>query len=83
MTTSPTQAPFTEPWLSGTHTDIPAAGRAVLHALELALDDLTKWTVGLTDAEIYSRPLGIPSIAFFLRHIAGSVDRILPYAEGD
>ena len=80
MSTSP--APSTEPWLRGTHTDVSAAGRAVLHALELALDDLKKWTAGLTDAEIHAQPLGLPPIAFLLRHIAGSTDRILTYAEG-
>src|ERR1700689_2163163 len=80
MSTSGT--PYTEPWLRGTHTDIPAAGRAVLHALELALDDLTKWTAGLSDAEVHAQPLGLTSIAFHLRHIARSTDRILTYAEG-
>lgn len=44
MSTSP--ASYTEPWLRGTHNDVPAEGRAVLHALELALDGLTKWTRG-------------------------------------
>ena len=83
MSTMPASAPYTEPWLRGTHTDVPAAGRAVLHALELALDDVTKWTAGLTDAEVNSQPLGLPSIAFLLRHIAGSTDRILTYAEGN
>ena len=82
MTTSPSQSPYTEPWLRGTHTDVPAAARAVLHALELALDDLTKWTAGLTDAEIHAQPLGLTSIAYHLRHIARSTDRILTYAEG-
>jgi len=77
-----TEAPYTEPWLRGTHTDVPAAGRAVLHALELAIDDLTKWTDGLTEAEVHAQPLGLPSVGFLLRHIAGSVDRILTYAEG-
>lgn len=76
-------APSTEPWLRGTHTDVPAAGRAVLHAQELALDDLTKWTAGLTDAEVHAQPLGLTSIAFHLRHIARSTDRILTYAEGE
>jgi uncharacterized damage-inducible protein DinB len=71
-----------EPWMSGSHTEVPAVGRAVLHALELALDDLTKWTAGLTDAEVHLRPLGLPSVAFHLKHIARSVDRILSYAEG-
>ena len=83
MTAVPGSVPYTEPWLRGTHTDVPAAGRAVLHALELALDDLTKWTAGLTDAEIHDQPLGLPSVAFLLRHIAGSTDRILTYAEGE
>ena len=57
--------------------------RAVLHALELALDDLTKWTGGLTDAEVHTQALGLPTVAFHLRHIARSVDRILNYAEGN
>jgi uncharacterized damage-inducible protein DinB len=82
MSISPAQTPHTEPWLSGTDADVPAAGRAVLHALDLSLDDLTKWTDGLTDAEVHSQPLGLTSIAFHLRHIARSVDRILTYAEG-
>ena len=75
--------PYTEPWLRGTHTDVPAAGRAVLHALDLALEDITKWATGLADAEIHSQPLGLPPIAFHLRHIARSTDRILTYAEGE
>ncbi len=82
MNTSLAQAPYTEPWLRGTHADVPAAARAVLHALELSLDDLTKWTAGLTDAEVHAQPLGLTPIAFHLRHIARSTDRILTYAEG-
>ena len=80
MSSSP--VPYIEPWLRGTHSDVPAAGRAVLHALDLAIDDLTKWTAGLTDSEVHSQPLGLPSVAFHLRHIARSTDRILTYAEG-
>jgi uncharacterized damage-inducible protein DinB len=76
-------APYTEPWLRGTHADVPAVGRAVLHALELSLDDLTKWTAGLSDAEVHAQPLGLSSVAFHLRHIARSTDRLLSYAEGN
>ncbi|MGC1463496.1 MAG: DinB family protein [Terracidiphilus sp.] len=83
MSTSPAPAPYIEPWLRGTHSDVPAVGRAVLHALDLALDDLTNWTEGLTDAEVHSEPLGLPSVAFHLRHIARSTDRILSYGEGN
>lgn len=77
-----TPAPYTEPWLRGTYTDIPAVGRAVLHALDLALDDITKWTTGLQESEIHAQPFELMSIAQQLKHIARSVDRILTYAEG-
>ncbi len=79
---TPATTPYVEPWLRGTYADVPAAGRAVLHALDLALDDLTKWTADLKDEQIHAQPLGITSIAFHLRHIARSTDRILSYAEG-
>jgi uncharacterized damage-inducible protein DinB len=82
MSTPATQAPYVEPWLRGTYAEVPAVGRAVMHALDLALDDLTRWTAGLTDAEVHSQPLGLTSLAFHLRHIARSTDRILTYAEG-
>jgi len=80
--TSPESAPSLEPWLRGTHTEFPAAGRAVLHALDLALENINQWTAGLTDAEVHSQPLGLTSVAFHLRHIARSTDRLLSYAEG-
>ena len=82
MSSPTTAVPYVEPWLRGTYADVPAVGRAVLHALDLAQDDLTKWTEGLTDAEVHTKPLGLPSLAFHLRHIARSIDRILTYAEG-
>jgi uncharacterized damage-inducible protein DinB len=82
MSTVSPPAPYVEPWLRGTHSDIPAAARAVLHALDLALDDLVKWTDGLSNEEIHSEPLGLTPVAFHLRHIAGATDRILTYAEG-
>jgi uncharacterized damage-inducible protein DinB len=71
-----------EPWLRGTLTDVPAVARGVLHALELALEDLQKWCGGLTEEELNARPAGLPSIAFHVRHIARSLDRLLTYAEG-
>lgn len=74
--------PYLEPWLSGTRADVPAVGRAVLHAFDLALDDITKWTAGLSDLEVHAQPLGLPAVAFHLKHIARSTDRLLTYAEG-
>jgi uncharacterized damage-inducible protein DinB len=71
-----------EPWLRGTLTDIPPVQRAVLHALELAREDLERWTDGLNDQELNARPGGIAPVAFHLRHIARATDRLLTYAEG-
>ncbi len=80
MNSPPTLA---EPWLRGTLTEIGAVPRAVLHAIELAGEDLKKWCGSLTDAELNSKPHGLPSVAFQLRHIARSIDRLLTYAEGN
>lgn len=71
-----------EPWLRGTLTETPAVQRAVLHALQAAEEDLAKWCGDLTDEEIQQRPAGLPSVAFHLQHIPGSIDRLLTYAEG-
>jgi uncharacterized damage-inducible protein DinB len=71
-----------EPWLRDTLKDISAVPRAVLHALELVSEDLNRWCGGLTDEEINARPAGLAPVAFHLRHIARSVDRLLTYAEG-
>ncbi len=71
-----------EPWLRGTHTGVDAVTRAVLHALELAGEDIVKWCATLTDADFNARPFNLPPLAFHLRHIARSLDRLLSYAEG-
>jgi len=76
------EAPPPEPWLRGTLGEIPAVARAVLHALELAKEDLQKWCGGLADEELSARPANLPPVAFHLRHIARSIDRLLTYAEG-
>jgi uncharacterized damage-inducible protein DinB len=71
-----------EPWLRGGGTEVPAVPRAVLHALALAEEDLKRWCGGLSDEQIHARPFGLPPVAFHVRHIARSLDRLLTYAEG-
>jgi len=71
-----------EPWLRGTLREVPAVQRAVLHALELAEEDLRRWCGSLSDEQVNARPGGLPPVAFHLRHIARSLDRLLTYAEG-
>ncbi|ABF40672.1 hypothetical protein Acid345_1671 [Candidatus Koribacter versatilis Ellin345] len=74
-------AQVSEPWLRGTLTDVAAVQRAVLHALELAGEDLHRWCDSLTDEEVNRAHGKIASVAFQLRHIVGSIDRLLTYAE--
>jgi uncharacterized damage-inducible protein DinB len=71
-----------EPWLRGTLTDVEPVARGVLHALELAGEDLRKRCGTLTDEQLNRRPAGLASVAFQLRHIGRSLDRLLTYAEG-
>lgn len=65
-----------EPWLRGTLTDVAAVQRAVLHALELAREDLAKWCGDLSNAEMNARPANLPPVAFHIRHIYRSIDRL-------
>ena len=71
----------TEPWMRGTHEDLDPLRRAVVHALELAEEDVEKWCAALNDDEMFARPAGIAPVAYHLRHMARSADRLLTYAE--
>ena len=61
---------------------MPPLQRAVLHALELAAEDVQRWTAGLDGEEVERVVFGLPSVGFQMRHIARSLDRLLTYAEG-
>ena len=73
---------YVEPWLRGTLTDVDAVRRQVLHTFGLAEDDMEKWCSGLSDAEINARPFGIAPVSFHLRHMVGTIDRLLTYLGG-
>jgi uncharacterized damage-inducible protein DinB len=71
-----------EPWLRGTLTEVDAVRRGVLHALDLAREDVARWCGELTKEELEERPFGLPSVGFQMRHMVRSLDRLLTYAEG-
>jgi len=71
-----------EPWLRGPIAGISPLVAPVLYAFAQAREDLEKHTAGLTTEQIWARPLGLASLGFQLRHIAGSVDRLMTYLSG-
>lgn len=71
-----------EPWLRPTHRELPAVVRAVVHALELAQEDVLRWCEYLTNDEWNMQPFELASVAWQVRHLTRSVDRLLTYAEG-
>ena len=71
-----------EPWLRGPISGVSPLIAPALYSLEQAREDLATHTAGLTTAQIWARPAGLPPVGFQLRHIAGSVDRLMTYLLG-
>ena len=71
-----------EPWLRGPIDSVPPVLAPVLYAFIQAREDLAEHTAGLTVEQIWARPLGLAPVGFQLRHIAGSVDRLVTYLMG-
>ena len=71
-----------EPWLRGTLTEVDTVRRGVLHALELAREDVARWCGELSEEQLEARPFGLPSVGFHMRHMVRSLDRLLTYADG-
>ena len=71
-----------EPWLRGPLEGVHVLLAPTLYAYAQAREDLAHWTAPLTDTQIWARPHGLSPVGFQLRHIAGSVDRLTTYLEG-
>ncbi len=68
-----------EPWLRGALPDVDPAIAPILFAFQQAREDLQMHTEGLSPEQIWARPHGLAPLGFHLRHIAGSVDRLVTY----
>ena len=71
-----------EPWMRGPIQGVNPLIAPVLYAFDQAREDLAKWTAGLTQEQLWATPHGFGSVGFHLRHLAGSTDRLLSYAQG-
>jgi uncharacterized damage-inducible protein DinB len=70
-----------EPWLRGPIPGVDPLLAPILYAFAQAREDLWRHTVPLSHAEIWATPHGFTSVGFHLRHIAGSVDRLMTYLQ--
>lgn len=71
-----------EAWLSGPVEGVPTALMPAAHSLLDALDDMERAASTLTVEQLWMRPGGAASVGFHIRHVVGSVERLLTYARG-
>ena len=73
----------TEAWLRGPLEGVEPLLMPAAHALVQAASDIEQAAKDLTAQELWINPGGAASIGFHLRHVAGSIDRLLTYARGE
>ena len=71
-----------EPWLRGPIAGVDTLVAPILYCFQQAREDLARHTEGLTTEQIWARPHGFGPVGFHLRHIAGSVERLMTYVQG-
>lgn len=76
-------SPLPEVWLRGPVEGYAPELQPVAHALLQVREEIERHAATLTDAQLWARPGGAASIGFHLRHLAGSLDRLLTYARGE
>jgi uncharacterized damage-inducible protein DinB len=73
-----------EPWLRGPIAGVHPLAAPLLFSLQQAREDLAKWTEEFSDGDFWKRPApGVAPVGFQIRHIAGSVERLLTYLKGE
>jgi uncharacterized damage-inducible protein DinB len=71
--------PLPEPWMRGPLAGIEPLVQPVFFSFQMVREDLAKHTAGLTQEQLWRSSGRIASVGFHLRHITGSVDRLMTY----
>jgi|SRR5688572_17673556 len=71
-----------EVWLRGPIPKIPALLQPVAHAIVQSGEEVEKLMFGFPDEKLWVRPAGVASVGFHLQHLAGVLDRLFTYAQG-
>ena len=72
-----------EVWLRGPVRGVDPLLMPVAHTLIQVAEDVPRIVEGLSPEALRRRRGGVASVAFHLRHIAGSIDRLRTYARGE
>jgi hypothetical protein len=55
----------------------------VIFSFTMVREDLATYTTGLSTEDVWRKVGSLPTLGFHLRHIPGSVDRLMTYLEGN
>lgn len=72
-----------EPWLRGELSEVDPLRSQVLYSFRQAIEEVEIYTGSLSWRDMWTRPADLAPIGFHIRHILGSIDRLLTYAEGN
>lgn len=72
-----------EAWQSGPIEGVSRILMPAAHAIVQSKADISEHAAGLTIEELWTEPYGAASVGFHLRHVAGSIDRLLTYTKGE
>lgn len=73
---------YVEPWLGGPIEGVGPEVMPLFFSFAQVRDDLRKHTAGLSDEQVWRRVGASAPLGFHIRHIGGSVDRLITYLEG-
>ena len=72
-----------EVWLRGAVEGYAPEMQPVVHALLQVREEVARHCADLTPEQLWARPGNVAAIGFHLKHLAGSLDRLLTYARGE
>lgn len=72
-----------EYWLRGPVPGIPPLLQPVAHALLQSREEVNTLMEGFPEELLWDRPAGMASPGFHLQHLAGVLDRLFTYANGE
>lgn len=73
---------YPEPWLRGPIEGVPPAVMPLFFSFAQVREELQKHAAGLTTEQVWRSLGGAAPAGFHIRHIGGSVDRLVTYLEG-